>query len=65
MPRTYFHVGTIVSGGEEKMFAVGGNSNTVEEWVEETSTWKAADNLAKKRVLLGAAVVPRKLICPV
>merc|ERR1711990_1417986 len=55
MPRTFFHVATIISGGEEKTFAVGGKDdrkpgvmdsillNTVEEWVEESSTWKAAD----------------------
>ena len=71
VPRMFFHIRTIVRGGKEKMFAVGGQDNsfsvvnTVEEWVEESSTWKAADNLVEKRALFGAAVVPRKLICPV
>ena len=53
-PRYYFHLGTIISGGEEKMFALTDTDgptylNTVEEWVEESSTWKAADNLLVKR----------------
>ena len=77
MPRTFFHIATIISGGEEKTFAVGGSLgtlngpdmpdllNTVEEWVEESSTWKAADNLVESRAFFGAAVVPKKLICPV
>ena len=45
--RRLFHVGTIISGGEEKMFALAGSDdsypffNTVEEWVEASSTWKA------------------------
>ena len=38
--------------------------NTVEEWVEESSTWKAADNLVANRAVFGAAVVPRELVCP-
>ena len=69
-PRYYFHLATIRSGGEEKMFAVGGSGdtssshNTVEEWVEESSTWKAADNLIEKRQQFAAVAVPRKLICP-
>merc|ERR1712037_622898 len=43
-PRRWFHIATIVSRGEEKMFALAGHSgskrlNTVEGW--ENSTWKA------------------------
>ena len=58
-PRRYFHIATIVSGGEEKMFALAGRNgsnrlNSVENWVEESSTWKAADNLVQKRRLFGA-----------
>ena len=38
--RMCFHVATIISGGRENMFALGGNDesdlNSVEEWVEET-----------------------------
>ena len=68
-PRMYFHVSTIISGGEEKMFALAGfdgstDLNTAEEWVEKNSTWKAANNLIAKRRHFGAVVVPRKLICP-
>ena len=67
--RRSFHLGTIVSGGEEKLFALAGYDgsaylNTVEEWVEESSTWKAADNIAQKREDFGAATVKRKLVCP-
>ena len=69
-PRGWFHVGTIISGGQETMFAVGGYNrptrlNTVEEWVEECSTWKAAYNLAERRSDPGAVVVSRQLVCPV
>ena len=79
MPRSFFHVATIISGGEEKTFAVGGSRgildrraledldsillNTVEEWVEESSTWKAADNLSHIRGQFGAVAVPVELIC--
>ena len=54
------------------MFAVAGtygsNSfptriNTVEEWVEESSTWKAADNVVEKRNSFGAVLAPRHLVC--
>ena len=70
-PRYRFHIATIVIEGEEKMFALAGSSthtlwktNTVEEWVEESSTWKAADNLVEKRTEFGAVVMPKHLICP-
>ena len=67
-PREYFHVATITSGGQEKMFALAGRGssvvNTAEEWVERSSTWKAANNLVEKKRLFGAVVVPRALICP-
>ena len=67
-PRSYFHIVTIVAGGEEKMFALAGydgstRHNTVEEWVEENSTWKAADNLVEKRNSFGAVLAPRHLVC--
>ena len=38
--------------------------STVEEWEEETSTWKAADNLTLSRGLFGTVVLPRELLCP-
>ena len=63
-PRNFFHI----SGGEEKLFALAGRNyatclNTVEEWVEESSTWKAADNLIEKRTSFGAVSAPRHLVC--
>ena len=67
-PRRRFHITTIVSGGEEKLFALAGRDrskfNSVEEWVEESSTWKAADNLVEKRCHFGSVAVPRHLVCP-
>ena len=68
--RTWFLLVTIISGGEEELFALAGsddssNFNSVEEWVEETSRWKAADNLVKKTHAYGAVAVPRQFICPV
>ena len=68
-PRRLFHIATIISGGEEKLFAltgsVGLNSfNSVEEWVEESSTWKAANNLVEGRYNFGLVRVPRHLVCP-
>ena len=68
-PRNFFHIATIVVGGEERMFALSGKANrdtpldTVEEWVEESSTWKAADNLVEKRSGFGAVTAPRHLVC--
>ena len=69
-PRHFFHVATITSGGKVKSFALAGYNgpedlNTVEEWVEESSTWKAADNLVEERNSFGIVSVPRQLICPV
>ena len=66
MPRRRFHIATIISGGEEKMFALAGYSfyspiNTVEEWVEESSTWKAADNLVEGKYNFGVVRAPRHL----
>jgi len=72
-PRMIFHIATIVVGGEEKLFALGGKSskydstrlNSVEEWVEESSTWKAVDNLVEKRYHFAAVTAPRHLVCPI
>ena len=68
-PRSYFQVATIISEGQEKMFALTGRSsstttNTVEEWVEESSTWKAANNIAEQRKYFSTVVVDRQMICP-
>ena len=67
-PRRWFHLATIISGGEEKIFALAGYNNgnilnTVEEWVEASSTWKATNNLIERRYYFGAVAVPRQLIC--
>jgi len=68
-PRYWFHLAAIRIGGEEKVVAVGGADasdnqlNSVEEWVEESSTWKAADNIAQKRRFFGVVEVPRTLVC--
>ena len=72
MPRRYkFHIATIAVGREEKLFALAGREsssvlkyhNTVEEWVEESSTWKAADNLVEKRYSFDAVTAPRHIVC--
>ena len=69
-PRHWFHLATIREGGVQKIFALAGRTNgfefisTVEEWVEESSTWKAADNLTLSRGLFGTVVLPRELLCP-
>ena len=60
-PRRSFHAATIISGGQEKLLALAGHGsgylNTVEEWVEESSTWKAANNLVKARNDCGAFTI--------
>ena len=66
-PRYSFHIATIVSGGEEKMFALAGmlgsigydsmSHNSVEEGVE------AANNLVEKRSDFGSVTAPRHLVC--
>ena len=51
------------------MLAFGGYDgstylNTVEEWVEESSTWKAAGNLVEEKSNFGALRAPRHIVCP-
>ena len=63
MPRHQLHLATIRRGREERVFALGGwngstQLNTVEEWLEENSTWKAAEKLAGKKSLFGAVSIP-------
>jgi len=66
--RYHFHLATMMVGGQEKVFAVGGcdrdQLNSVEEWDGESSTWKPADNLVEKRDTFGLVALPKKLICP-
>ena len=78
-PRMWFHIATIVSGGVERTFALGGelesfagenddkDTASVEEWVEASSTWKAALSLVNlpTRSTFSVVVIPRRLICPV
>ena len=67
-PRLFFHLATITIVGEKMIFALGGYDrstrlNSVEEWVEESSSWKAAKNLVQTRGMFGAVVAPRVLFC--
>ena len=67
-PRRWFHLATIRRGGQEKVFAVGGTDDTVEELVEEeeNTTWRQADSfLREKRGFFGVVAVPEEFICPV
>merc|ERR1712228_723253 len=68
-PRRSFHLATISRGGGETTFALGGYSgytflNSVEEWEEESSTWKAAGNLDAARYSFGVVTIPKNIICP-
>ena len=38
--------------------------DTVEEWLEETSSWKEAESLSRKMRFYGLATLPAELICP-
>ena len=68
-PRHWFHLATIKERGIQKVFALAGKTDgeqiisTVEEWEEETSTWKVLDNLAHTRCSFGAVEVPKDVIC--
>ena len=63
--RRYFHLLSI--GGN--LFAVGGEYSygnylaDVEEFVEETGTWKPAKSLDSKRAYHGGVVVTKDLVC--
>ena len=63
--RVYFSIATGSKWGKELLFGLGGNNaqSTVEEWVEESSSWKAADNLGTHRQEFGAMSVPKHLVC--
>ena len=68
--REHFHLATVQREGQEKLFALAGwfsgstILDTVEEWVEDSATWKGADALTVARNRFGAVAVPRELICP-
>ena len=36
----------------------------VDEWVEETSSWRPVRSLLQKRTWFGAVSVPKQLVCP-
>ena len=68
-PRMWFNLATISRGGGDTTFALAGYSgsellNSVEEWEEESSTWKAAGNLDTPRDSFGVVTIPKNLICP-
>merc|ERR1712061_753557 len=68
-PRRWFSLATISRGGGETTFALAGWSgsthlNSVEEWEEESSTWKAAGNLDTARSSFGVVTIPKNIICP-
>ena len=69
-PRNHFCLATIRSGGQDKSFALAGHDgssklNTVEEWVEESSSWKEAEILSRARYYFGVvALLPKQTICP-
>jgi len=68
-PRRWFNLATISRGGGDTTFAIAGYSgseylNSVEEWEEESSTWKAAGNLDTARDEFGVVTIPKNIICP-
>ena len=70
-PRAYFSLATLSNGGRDQLFAIGGLVdggstvlNTVEEWVEESSTWKEAESLTTARQRFGVLPLAKHLICP-
>ena len=70
-PRIQFSLATLRSEGQERVFALGGRDedsrplNSVEEWVEESFTWKEAESLtAPSRFYFGLVMLPKQLICP-
>ena len=58
-PRAFFHLLSI-SG---TLYAVAGGPADVEEFVEETGTWKPATSLSGKRSGYGGVAVNLDLIC--
>ena len=65
--RRHLNLAKITNGGAARMFAVAGLDkaafNLVEEWVEESSSWKPATNLNERRYHYGSVEVRRKLLC--
>ena len=69
---------TIINDGKERMFSFGGFADfafwffgwynayykEVDEWVEETSSWRPVTSLLQERTSFGAVSVPKQLVCP-
>ena len=57
------HLVTVGSGSQLRILAFG--NNIVEEWMEETDTWREAGRLEKSRdsSATGAVAVPEGLVC--
>ena len=68
-PRYAFHTLTILSGGIERVLALGGRDrqpsyhDSVEEFNEKSLTWSPAPDLLQKRADYGAIAVPKSFIC--
>ena len=67
--RSHFSLATIRNGGGHTLYAIAGfgsskEVNTVEEWVEESSTWKEAESLTRARRQFGVLRLPKETICP-
>jgi len=65
------NLATISSGGGDTTFAIAGRTSygrhtirSVDEWEEESSTWKAAGNLNRARSRFGVVTIPKDIICP-
>ena len=58
------HLVTVGSGSQLRILAFG-EGYLVEEWMEETDTWREAGRLQENRVSfwMGAVAVPEGLVC--
>ena len=67
-PRYASHTLTILSGGIERVLALGGRErhsyhNSVEVFNAETLMWSLTQDLLQKRANYGAIAVPKSFIC--
>ena len=73
--RIHFKLATLKISGQDRVLALGGliclpggqtctYLDSVEEWVEETSTWKETESLSRTMRYYGVATVRADLICP-
>ena len=61
--RVWFKMVTILDP-EPKLLAFGGYRDEVEEFLEDTATWRVVGKMQDKRWQFGIVAVPRSLICP-